>query len=352
MWEKEKREKFFILFYFQNFSSCPFLHTLFLHYYIHREQLNLKKNTMVIPAWKKLGLRVKETISHDPLALVQREDIIDSNNKSDLKNINKKKRKINESVIDKKESKESKREPKRVKLPKNERTSLPITAKDQLVYLSQFNNDKKSWKFSKQKQNWIIKNIKEIPEDSENDLMVYLKDIQGGSRQRIINDMLKVVNEWNELAKKAADELNNGTEIKESQENEETEESEKSKKNSNKKKKVEVKQPIVDFDYAERASKILLLLTNEKVDVIGTDNNESDEINKEKEEEEVSSSESSDSDSDSDSSSSSDSSSGSSSDSDSDSDSGSSESDLDVPPTVVEEVDANDYDSDDSNNSK
>ncbi|KAG0684604.1 hypothetical protein C6P40_005079, partial [Pichia californica] len=154
---------------------------------------------------------------------------------------------------------------KRVKLPKSERLKLRKEKindieKDQLHYLRQFKEDKSNWKFSKQKQNWIIKNIKNIPEEYENIMFEYLNSIQGGSRDRVIIDMKKVIEEWNKMVDEAEEQLKKDLEKADKDEDEDKDEDGNVKKVKKVKKQVKQEKPKKkadieketppDYDYA------------------------------------------------------------------------------------------------------
>lgn len=274
-----------------------------------------------IPAWKKLGLKVKNSVENDPLAIAAH---IGSADTESIVKENAKKRKLEsennsetpksaKEIKNRKKGKDNDRTqkaPKRQKLPKDQRKPPP--EKDQLHYLKQFNEDKDNWKFSKQKQNWIIKNIRDIPDDYEDYLFNYLKTIQGGSKDRLIQDLKSVIESWNKLAEEAEkilkERLNEDEHENESRrrnrlneaENEENEDKDgkdgKNKKNAKnekpKKKEQLKKESPPDYDYAVRARELYLLLADEKlllhsIDGAGGDKEkDKDEEEEEKEEEE------------------------------------------------------------------
>lgn len=199
-----------------------------------------------IPAWKKVGLKVKESVSYDPLAA----------------GLSAKRKRQDEP--------KEKKPPKRVKLPKNERKPPPEG--DQLVYLRKYHKDRDSWKFSKQKQNWILKNLYSIGADYEEALVVYVNGLQGGSRDRVVEEARQVVEEWNEFMTEGDSE--DGEAKRDGKEDEiegESEKSEKSEKDSSKsqksqksQKKETVEQPPSE-DRVRRAKQILQELTGELV---------------------------------------------------------------------------------------
>lgn len=141
----------------------------------------------VVPAWKKLGLRVKETASETNVPEK------DDSKSSQLK----RKRETADDPQDETE-KTQKKPPKRPKLPKSERKPPPES--DQLVYLRSYTQNREEWKFSKSKQNWIIRHIYNktaIPEEYHKYLLTYLEGIQGSVKQRIVENGEKTISEWN-----------------------------------------------------------------------------------------------------------------------------------------------------------
>lgn len=228
-----------------------------------------------IPAWKKIGLKVKQELEEDPLALTTHLENANLSVK-DIKKINKQKRKLQES-----NNLDSKKEPKRVKKPKSERAPPP--EKDQLTYLKQYENDREHWKFSKQKQNWILKNVREIPKHYESALKAYLDGLQGGCRTRIVDDLKAVVKRWNELAEIAEARIEKELERKldNSEDKEETKEK-KEKQEKREKKELVVVEP--DYDYAKRCGILIKLLTDEIVELRGIDMTEEEEEKEEQKE--------------------------------------------------------------------
>lgn len=233
---------------------------------------------MSVPAWKRIGLEVKKDLEEDPLAITTHLESATVTNKQ-AKRLNKQKRKLEAG---------EKKPPKRVKLPKSERGPPP--ERDQLAYLRQYHEDKDQWKFSKQKQNWILRNIRTIPQEYERALVAYLEGLQGGSRDRVAEEMREVVNKWNvlaaELEKKVERKLAGEAEVDDEAKAEAKEEKEEEK---------------VDHDYAVRCRKILHALTEEQVDLKGIEGEEeskeekvqpeSDEAEKESQKEDQSESE-------------------------------------------------------------
>ncbi|GMF08214.1 unnamed protein product [Ambrosiozyma monospora] len=155
-----------------------------------------------VPAWKRLGLKVKQTIDDEDNQILNITHL-DSGKLTSKQAKKVKKRQLEQQDKEQSEIKKqktdsdaTKKPPKRKKLPKGERPPPP--EKDQLAYLKQFQLDRPNWKFSKQKQNWILRNIKNISDDYEEYLLNYLNDLKGGSRDRLVSEMEQVINLWNE----------------------------------------------------------------------------------------------------------------------------------------------------------
>lgn len=266
-----------------------------------------KKNTqkeMGEPAWKRLGLKVKSVLGNDPLAIVTHREDGEVKEKKDKKDTKDKKRKL----ADQKEAEgedagksKSKKPAKRVKLPKKERLQKRKESeeeRDQLQYLKQFDEDREHWKFSKQKQNWIIKNIRHIPENYEGVLIKYLESIKGGSRDRIVEEMKSVVEKWNKMVDEAEEQLkkdldnaeekeksgdddDDGNKTQEEDKEEKTKK-DKSKKNKPKKKAVLEKETPPDYDYAVRAREVHRALSGEKLLLKSIDSEEDQHENQER----------------------------------------------------------------------
>lgn len=137
-----------------------------------------------IPAWKRAGLKQnkqavkKDKASYDPL-------------KEGLK-------RAHESGETAKPAKPA----KKPKLPKSERP--PKTHElDQLAYLRQYAEDRENWKFSKQKQNWILKHMfTDINDDKySKPLIDYIGGLQGSSRNWVIDDAKELIKSWNDFMK-------------------------------------------------------------------------------------------------------------------------------------------------------
>lgn len=90
------------------------------------------------------------------------------------------------------------------------------------------------WKFSKQKQNWLIKhffNLDEIPPVYNDLLLLYFKDLQGRSKDELISKCQKKLKQWNDYAEDQETKIKalfEGEKTSEQVEEEETEEGEKS----------------------------------------------------------------------------------------------------------------------------
>lgn len=202
-----------------------------------------------IPAWKRIGLKVKQELEVDPLDVTTHLDSGKITAKQ-TKLLNKKKR-ASATVND-----GEKKPPKRQKLPKSERPPPP--EKDQLVYLKTYTTDRENWKFSKQKQNWILKHIKIIEDKYEDYLVNYLGGLQGGSKDRLVESMKTVVESWNKAA------------LEDTTKNEESGESKESEVKKEEKNDLES----VDSDYAIRARKIVKAITEEDLKLTGIDDQE------------------------------------------------------------------------------
>lgn len=66
------------------------------------------------------------------------------------------------------------------------------------------------WKFSKQKQNWLLKNIlnfEEVPTQYDDLLIKYFQDIQGRSRTELLDKCRSVLEEWNNYVTKQEEKI-------------------------------------------------------------------------------------------------------------------------------------------------
>lgn len=213
-----------------------------------------------VPAWKRIGLEVKKDVEEDPLATTTHLEHDTITNKI-AKKLNKKRK------AETQDSKKSTKAPKRVKAPKSERAPPP--EKDQLAYLRQYEQDKDNWKFSKQKQNWLLKNIETIPQDFEKALILYVEGIQGGARTRLVDELMIVINKWNKIAEEIEERVN-------AELYGDKEESDKPKsilKNSKSEEKEEEKEEVLK-DYAVRCKKLVQALQGTDVELKGVDDEE------------------------------------------------------------------------------
>lgn len=212
------------------------------------------------PAWKRIGLKV--TQESDPLALTTH---------LESANATKNEKKAITKQIKRKAPEGTKKPPKRVKLPKLERKR---PEPDQLAYLRQFKEDKLLWKFSKQKQNWILKNLETIPATYDEALYEYLEGIQGQLRDRLVEQLREVTTQWNAIAeetqRKVEAELNGEGET-ETKPTEGDQQKPKSilKKTNDKQEQETPKGP--KFDWAVKCQKLVELLDGEKITLIGID---------------------------------------------------------------------------------
>ncbi|GEQ71810.1 hypothetical protein JCM33374_g5496 [Metschnikowia sp. JCM 33374] len=205
-----------------------------------------------------LASRSKRKSAEDPFAATTHFDGSAITNKV-AKKLNKK-RQLEEGKSDK-----AKKPPKRVKKPKSDRGPPP--EKDQLAYLRQFVQDKENWKFSKQKQNWLLKNIEAIPDSYENELIAYFEDIQGGARTRVEDDLRAVINKWNEYSKKLEEKINAELYGEKSEEDESKTEESAEKATDSEEKKAEESGP--SREYAVRCKKLLSAMLDEPVHLEG-----------------------------------------------------------------------------------
>lgn len=212
-----------------------------------------------IPAWKKIGLKLDENRDSTSFSGVVHLESA-SVDKNLAKKLNKKKRKEEE---EKKKDSKQKKPPKRVKLPKSERAPAP--EKDQLAYLRQYATDKENWKFSKQKQNWILKNLDNIPHEYEDNLISYIEGIQGGARDRLVEQLTEVANQWNEVCKAIEEKVN--AELYGDNNDDEKDKAE----------KTEEKTPAVTRETAIRTKKLLHALTDDPVQFLGLDDEDTGE---------------------------------------------------------------------------
>ncbi|RCK64322.1 hypothetical protein Cantr_00448 [Candida viswanathii] len=212
-----------------------------------------------IPAWKRAGLSVKAQQEAEDASLSTRRIESDDLSTKQIKKISNKRK-----LQDDDKHKTNKKPPKRVKLPKSERAPPPV--KDQLTYIKQFHEDKANWKFNKLKQNWILKNIKDIPADYEEALVSYLGTLQGGSRDRLVPELKEVITKWNTQYEEAEKRIEEQLAKKlDGEKEEEKKEGEDEKKDD---KKEEPKDE-VNLEYALRCKAILAQLVEDVIEVKG-----------------------------------------------------------------------------------
>ncbi|CEP20009.1 hypothetical protein [Parasitella parasitica] len=87
------------------------------------------------------------------------------------------------------EKKSNKKPPKRAKKPKKSKVEIEELKKDNkqeeaLAYVRLFVNDREAWKFKKVQQIWLLSNLYEIPEDEFDNVLEYIKDLQGSAREK------------------------------------------------------------------------------------------------------------------------------------------------------------------------
>ena len=66
------------------------------------------------------------------------------------------------------------------------------TKPDVLEYLKKFKKDNENWKFSKSKQNYILRNLYTFKEKRHDLILHYLKGIEGSSKQRVQDQAKKI----------------------------------------------------------------------------------------------------------------------------------------------------------------
>ncbi|KAI8094472.1 hypothetical protein BDF21DRAFT_489971 [Thamnidium elegans] len=103
-----------------------------------------------------------------------------------------------EEEEEKKETEDKKTEvekkaPKKAKKAKKSKIEIEESKKDSkqeeaLAYVRMFVNDRESWKFKKVQQIWILSNLYEIPEEEFDNVLEYLKDLQGSAREKTLKE--------------------------------------------------------------------------------------------------------------------------------------------------------------------
>ncbi|GAA5795004.1 hypothetical protein HPULCUR_000355 [Helicostylum pulchrum] len=86
-----------------------------------------------------------------------------------------------------------KKTPKKAKKVKKSKIEIEESKKDSkqeeaLAYVRMFVNDRDSWKFKKVQQIWILSNLYEIPEEEFDNVLEYLKDLQGSAREKTLKE--------------------------------------------------------------------------------------------------------------------------------------------------------------------
>lgn len=218
-----------------------------------------------VPAWKRLGLSVKKDIDNNVLQTTE--------HLGDEVLTNKAAKKLSRSYSEGQDKKD-KKPPKRKKLPKADRKPPP--EKDQLAYLKQFSEDRDNWKFSKQKQNWLLKNIETIPQEYDTALKSYIDSIQGGARLRLEEQLREVVDEWNAIAKKLEEKIE--AELFGKKEEAVQDKNDVTEKKSEDDKESEAKNG-PSMDYALKCKMLLDTLLDEPITLIGAEESVVDAIN-------------------------------------------------------------------------
>ena len=115
-----------------------------------------------------------------------------SNSKSEQTLLSMKARQIVNALRDEKVQEERKPSKKRIK----ENMEQEKKAQQALEYLHEYRahiNSGSAWKFKKQQQNWIVKQLYIFPWKDDDLVIHYLKTVQGGTRARLIEEAKKIV---------------------------------------------------------------------------------------------------------------------------------------------------------------
>ncbi|CAI4037597.1 hypothetical protein SMKI_03G0720 [Saccharomyces mikatae IFO 1815] len=263
-----------------------------------------------IPAWKRIALKNQTSKSEDNISKQTQSNIIDDdplNITTHLStgNLTKKEKKriINgEKKSTKKEKRVSKPgTKKKEKLSKEEKDSKKNRIlKDQLRYLIDFFKTKSEskfpapilelesvkenygnsltkdesvdsgvvevWKFSKQKQNWLIKhffNLDEIPSIYNDLLLLYFKDLQGKSKDELISKCQDKLKQWNDYAEDQEAKIKALIEGENASEPVNYEETEKGKNESGAVEKVPKELLMPNKELVQRSLKLLEIWNNE-----------------------------------------------------------------------------------------
>ncbi|CAI4058466.1 hypothetical protein SUVZ_03G0760 [Saccharomyces uvarum] len=105
------------------------------------------------------------------------------------------------------------------------------------------------WKFSKQKQNWLIKhffNLDEIPSVYNDLLLLYFKDLQGRSKDELISKCQEKLKQWNDYAEDQEEKIKalvEGEKTSEQAKEEQTDEGKEDDEAVKEEQKVEVQMP-------------------------------------------------------------------------------------------------------------
>ncbi|KOH00675.1 RNA-binding ribosome assembly factor RBP95 DI49_0766 [Saccharomyces eubayanus] len=247
-----------------------------------------------IPAWKRIALKQKSTENQNEVNEQNQSNIVDDdplNITTHLSTGNltkKEKRRIingENKLPTKKEKRVSKPgSKKKEKLSREEKNSKKSKIlKDQLRYLIEFFKTKSEtkfphsvlelesvkenygdslnkvisaesgvvevWKFSKQKQNWLIKhlfNLDEIPSVYNDLLLLYFKDLQGRSKDELISKCQEKLKQWNDYAEDQEEKIKalvEGEKTSEQSKEENTDDSKEDDEAVKEEQKVEVQMP-------------------------------------------------------------------------------------------------------------
>lgn len=129
------------------------------------------------------------------------------------------------------------------------------------------------WKFSKQKQNWLIKhffNLDEVPSEYNDLLITYFKDLQGRSKDDLSKRCFDKVNEWNEYMAKEDERIAaivNGDEQGEKDSEKQPEEDEKKEDEVEADKKEEPELVMPNKDVVKRSHQLLKIWCNSEDDL-------------------------------------------------------------------------------------
>ncbi|KAI8384009.1 hypothetical protein BD560DRAFT_384608 [Blakeslea trispora] len=93
------------------------------------------------------------------------------------------------SAEDDNENDKSEKPVKRVKKAKKPKAQIEESKKDAkqeeaLAYVRLFVTDRSNWKFKKMLQIWLLSNLYQLPEEDFDNVLIYLKDLQGSAREK------------------------------------------------------------------------------------------------------------------------------------------------------------------------